>query len=617
MRRHRLLLSVVLLGVAGLAFAADNYQTIYQIHDPMVKTIRYLYLDAGYALPFSAGPYSGRELLTMLEHLPVNQLSPWGKEQYGLMVRRLEKDAGKKHVALGVGVAQEFYAHTNADKTWFQGRDNWARGWNEQKPFLDPSFQMRVGGFFFADIDYAIETNRNMVEDDGQDQFGSDWLWMNTPYIGPEGKFNDSNVPKRAFLSLGGNHWSLQIGRDQLSWGNGTTGNLLVSDNLTYHDMIRFTAFDGKFRYTALISAFPHPQNYYYYATDETSVHNGVHSFGVYDEDSGTWVTDQHGYFNGLLAFMAHRFEWRMLDDKLSLAVTEGAMYMSKDNQVNLTYLNPLLVYHNNYARSMMNSIYTVEADYTCFPGLNLYSQIVLDDPFSIDEPNPYTDDKADPMEMGGLVGTTWTKPVDKGLFSLNFETAYTTPYLYLRDAGTQPKDGKGKRQELGQYGLNFVVAVRESTEGGIYWDERFMGYRWGGDALVGNLRACYEVPGKWSVTGNLFAMAHGTFDKWTLYSQVNGDELPDHPAFLSDSSGTYEKGNQKSGKNQKDAIRHLIVLGVNGAYQVLPGLEVYGQLDYVILVNPENLKENDVSQDVQLTLGCSYSMDNLFDLWN
>ena len=70
----------------------------------------------------------------------------------------------------------------------------------------------------------------------------------------------DFNMPLRAFVAAGGKNWSLQVGRDRLSWGSGTTGNLVIGDHIKYHNMARFTTYDSKFKYTFLISAFPHPR---------------------------------------------------------------------------------------------------------------------------------------------------------------------------------------------------------------------------------------------------------------------------------------------------------------------------------------------------------------------
>ncbi|MCH3919300.1 MAG: hypothetical protein LKE39_02210 [Sphaerochaeta sp.] len=152
-------------------------------------------------------------------------------------------------------------------------------------------------------------------------------------------------------------------------------------------------------------------------------------------------------------------------------------------------------------------------------------------------------------------------------------------------------------------------MAVREMIGAGgtEYYDEQFLGYKYGGDAIVGNLNVKYAVPFRWSVSGNLFYMAHGTHDKWTVWTQVNTEGMVNQTTPTTH----HQTGNQKdsSATTTRDSVWHTFVAGVNGAMNFGHGFSGFLQTDYIMMVNPGNIAANGLIQDVQITLGVSYSM--------
>ncbi len=278
----------------------------------------------------------------------------------------------------------------------------------------------------------------------------------------------DLNMPYRAFVAAGGgDHWSLQIGRDRLSWGGaGQSGNLMVSDSFKYHNMARVTTFSDRFKYTFVTSFFPHPSQYH----DSTGVDLIGHS-------QSTEMT------GGIFMFMSHRLEWRMLQDKVGLTLTESVMYQSEENYLDIRILNPAMIFHDYYIRSNANSILGLEIDYTPVSGLNIYAQAAVDEfAIPLTEPVPGGDEEAlPPSAFGFIVGA-------KGVFSLadtvgygSLEFAYTDPYLYLRYT---TKDGQTPASSsTDEYGLSFVGAIRDFSDGGINYSPEFIGYTYGNDA--------------------------------------------------------------------------------------------------------------------------------------
>ena len=581
--------------------ARDNEQKIYPVDDPSYKMIVDLYRLQGLALPSSSGPYCGAELSSMLDRIDITSLDTTEKGWFDKIRDILDEDASSNVFRGRLAINEEMYFNTNYNSSFFQSRDNWVRGWANEKPFLQLISEEHVANSFYGYFDFSLGVTKHLSN---KREFGDGLFWSNTPFVTPgqnDVKQLDFNMPLRAFVAAGGDHWSFQIGRDRLSWGNGTTGNFIIGNHIKYHNMARVAVFDDNFKYTFLVSAFPHPQNYYVYNQNDTS-RNGVHTNGL--------GAGQSALLNGISMFIGHRLEWRTFWEHVGIALNEGVMYMSNANRIDLSVLNPAMLYHDNYTRSLSNSILGLEMDYTPLKGLNLYGQWVIDEAVLPGEPVPgKSADAAEPSAMGYMLGSTYTTIKGRGLLSFNLEGAYTDPYLYLRDGDVQSNGGTGRNQKVGQYGINYVVAVREMIGAGgtEYYDEQFLGYKYGGDAIVGNLNVRYEVPFRWAISGNLFYMLHGTHDKWTLWTQVNTNGMEN----VTTPTTHHQTDNQKDSAASKtrDSIWHTFVAGINGSAEFGYGLSGFLQTDYILMVNPGNISSNGIVSDVQITLGVSYSL--------
>jgi hypothetical protein len=183
-------------------------------------------------------------------------------------------------------------------------------------------------------------------------------------------------------------------------------------------------------------------------------------------------------------------------------------------------------------------------------------------------------------------------------------EGVKTDPYLYLRDGESTEGDPiltteggvTTVSNSIEEYDINYVVAVRNWSND-VTYDEEFIGYEYGGDALVLNLNGGYKKLGKYSVEGNAFYMAHGTFDKWTEWEKGSDASTP------TSSNSNY---NKKTTTSSKDAVEHTVVLGINGNYIINSNTNTYGQLDYVYKRNYGNIS-GETYNDVQLTAGIKY----------
>ncbi len=571
-------------------FADSNYQKIYSVDDPILSWLDSLSLLTGGSLMSTNGPYSGSEIKAMLSRVEYSTLEGVEKDLYDKIAHVIDEDALSPVFSASLSLSPEAYINSNYSSSFFQTRDNWQRGWSDQKDFLNIITEEHIAENFYGYFNFSLGT----AKDHTSRSFGDSLLWTNIPFL-LQNDVNqlDFNFPHRAFVSLGGEHWSLFIGRDKLSWGNGKTGNFIIGDHIKYHNAAYFKAYDKGFKYTFLISAFPHPQNYYIKNEDGSMTYsrNGLGN-------------GQSDYMNGISAFISHRLEWNILPS-LSFTLTEGVMYMSADNKIDLMAFAPKMMYHNNYTRSNTNSILAFEVDWTIVKGLNVYAQVVIDEAVLPGEENPKTTEKlAEPNARGLLLGGTYKRTIGDGILTLNIEGAVTDPYLYLRDGDRQAGE-TGREQTEGRWGINYVVALREmsNTGGTENYNLDFLGYKYGGDAIVAYMALGYERPDKWDVNTSLFFMIHGTHDKYTAWTRVNKNTNKTTPTTEHQTANYNDENVDK-----RNAPSYTGILSVSSSYSIIKSLSISGEVDLIYIKNPGNIKNASPIFDTQTTINITYT---------
>ncbi len=590
----RRLLVFLLVIFTIVSLPAVNKQKIYPVDSEIYEALTYLYIHSGYALPSTAGPWSGAELLELQSRIDRSKLSPPFIDYYDFVTDELSE--GDKPFKFGLDLAIEGYYHLDTDN--FVNETDWIRGYDERKPLIDIILETWPGDYFYGYTSIPLvgsKFNNYTAEEGGVSYyFGATTLDTNIFFIPGYDKFGslDFTIPFRAFGSVGGQRWSIQIGFDKLSWGPGLTGNFMLDKHVKYHNVGRLAAYKNNFKYTLVTSFFPHPSSYY----------------PIIDETTGEFIVPSMSSSielpPGLNVFLGHRLEWRMFKNKVGFALSEAMMFQSEDVLLDLRVFNPSAIFHNYYIRNNSNSLLTVEIDYTPIKGLNIYGQLAIDEITAPGiESKPGVDDGANPAAHAFMLGAKVVYPVTTGLLYGSLEGAYTNPYLYLRDRirGVTGYD---------EYGINYVVAIREVYDVGGFYDETFLGYEYGPDAITFNLNLGYKQLNKWNVEGNIFYMLHGTHDKWTMWSRVGADESSTYPPFHSTPTTSHDTDNYGDlNTDARDSVSRTFVIGVKGGYTILKNFDVYAQVDYINIVNPKNISTNAPWNDVQITLGLSYSL--------
>jgi hypothetical protein len=328
-----------------------------------------------------------------------------------------------------------------------------------------------------------------------------------------------------------------------------------------------------------------------------------------WDEDSWDNAHRQKVPTKGIRFYLAHRMEGRFFNNKLSASLTEAIMYQSDDGTVNPRIFNPVDVFHNYYIRGNANSTLAIELDYTPINHLNIYGQFLLDEFALPGEPTGKTSSWAFPNASGIMVGAKTSFEMNKGVFHASLETVKTDPFLYLR------YNDNADWQEDGQYGIDYVVGFGEYScfNDHLYYDENFLGYKYGGDAFVLNLNAGWNNYKNLSIEGNLFFMLHGTHDLWTCWTAIGNGEDPNYPKydnyeFLTSTHPSYNNKNNEDAKT-RNAISQTVICGFNVTYKLKPTIKFFAQPDFIFINNYGN-HAGVKKTDFQIALGANINFE-------
>ena len=493
MKRSIAIFLICFLLPVSLVFGQN--QRVLPLSSSVYDEMDTLYLLKGLGTPSTARPWTASEARMILERIDGAFLNRHEQALYDSIAAEISRPLrffkdGAFSLDLKLDIALEMYAHTNTED--YVLNEDWNYGYEERQPLAKVSFEMGLYSWFYAITDFGYGRNRlnekdqyrNVLDLDqgiaAEPPFSSLFPWKSWAFsrafltnVPTRLDEFDFDWPKRANITVGGQHWNLSLARDRLQWGRGYSGNFVVDGHRDYDEYFRFSAFSDRFKYEWLNVFYPGPEI------------DGNKSFKF---------------------LMAHRLEFRILPS-LVLVLSESLM-CSPDN-FNPRYLNPAFIYHSWYERDNFNSLAHLELDFTPFKGYRFYTQAAFDQIRA-----PWEND-SEPASWGILAGVEHARPVPGGVLSLSLEGAYTSPLLYRRD--------------LVDFVLLGSTQVNNVTQNLSY---DYTGFPYGGDAMLLLLNAKYRLPGTASVHAGLFGMIHG---KMNVFVSHNTDGQPEGMANLTD----------------------------------------------------------------------------------
>lgn len=572
------------------AFAYSNEQKIYSVDSGVYEAMETLYILAGQSLPSSSGPWSEAELQLMLERIDKASLSDAAQKYYDYVAGMITSEPKLQYddnlgMEFGLDLALEGYYHTNKE---FDDYDDWFHSYTDREKFLDFTFETWPTEHFYGYFELSLS---NCIGYDVSKGGTANLLYANSlntnlpvvnallfsqPSNGDILADFDWTFPYRAFVSTGGEHWNFMAGRDKLSWGNGETGNLMLSDSFPRHTLARFNTFFNSFKYSLLGTIYP-AQN---------------------AEES------QYDSLDGYKAMIVHRLEFNFFKNKVGLAVNEACMFWSSVDEdgtqsFSLAQVNPFGFMHNEYIARNGNSLLVFEADYTPIAGVNVYGQ------FAVDEFSGPGEGRANTQALGLLAGVKGAMAAGDGIVTGSFEFVKTDPFLYIR--------GLHYTEDTDNYavGYGYDAYFRTISCDRIILERMCTTYKYGNDVILFDGKVDYEMPGIFKVGFEAMLMKHGSMDinsKWHMYR----DKYEDAPDVSTPTTfNPFDSDDYDTSTNTvktEHAVEQSIILSLTGEYKILKGLSASAKADFLIVQNLDNVEGNDQT-DVQITVGLKYEI--------
>lgn len=586
--RKTILISLLCILCSACLFAYTNEQRIISVDSSAYKAMETLYILAGKNLPSSAGPWSENEMSLMLQRIDRNSLNDTAKDYYDYVESLITTTPKLQYndnfaMQFGLGVNLEGYLHTDTDH--FVDEEDWFHGFTSRKPLLKFNFETwpanNFYGYFELTVQHNYGYNVGSYKDENnllyKNKFNFNVPIVNALLFSMPSNDNffadfDWTVPYKAIVSVGGNNWNIVAGRDKLSWGNGETGNLMLSDSFPKQTFAKFSTYFNVFKYSLLFSIYP----------------------GVDSQES------QYQSMEGYKALVAHRLEFNLFNNKVGFVINEACMFWSskaKDN-FSLWQINPFGFMHNEYVAGNGNSLLVFEANYTPINGVNVYGQ------FAVDEFAGPGEGRTNPAAFGVLAGVKGALALGQGILYGSFEFAKTDPFLYIR--GLHYSDNK---EDYKGYGFN--APLRTISCDRITIQNKFVTYTYGNDVILFDGKINYELPGKFSVGFEAMFMKHGSMNVnsyWGMYRKEY-DDAPDVSTPTTFDPFDPKDYDTTTGKViQKHAVETSTILSLSAKYNILSCFSVYTYTDLLIVKNVNNV-EGVNGTDLQVTLGVSYTL--------
>ena len=524
---------ILLLLVTAVSLFATNGQKVIPLESDVYSAIDALYILEGKAVPSTTRPWTVAETKKILSKVSKET----SVELYSIVeeaVGETPKIALDEYFGMTFGGYASItgYAHTNTAYSYpfNEMGSNLFRNANDT-PTIRVDWDTWAGEHVYSFVWYGY---KNEYYENGYGKYNFDFDISN---LTPDGFTTDidQREPSRAFAVVGGDSWSLEYGRDRLLMGTGNSGSIILSDTFPYHNVLRFTLFGNRYKYSFIMSFLPH-------LTRDSE--NGLHEGG-----------------GGVLFYMTHRLECRFLSDGLYAAINESVMYRDDDSLMDFRYINPVMYFHNYFISRRTNSIIDVEASFTMPKGWNLYGQFAIDQFASPVEKSE--DDYNDPLAFGAMLGIQNVSLVGDGVLTIGLEGAYTMPYLYHRAKSIDDWQNYPIQSDTDP-GLGYIGSYRNKMF--------YIGYTYGSDAVVADLKITYEVPSDWKVSAEGTFLVHGEKNARALFRMDDDSFAPSGDSWT---FGLVEINAKKHFKNYAIYGQYDFIFGESTDHQFTLGAEV------------------------------------------
>lgn len=547
----------LLLISSSLLFSSYSPSQI-PLDSPLYQEIDLLYRLHGMPLPSASRPWNTNEAVQILNNLPQQSTYNELKEQAWRRIETNQTDGFAYTVT--PTIALEAYTHTNS--TDFKTFEDWIYSYDERQPLFDltislqfsksflfeTSLQAGVGGYTEKDIETDLETyGIGAILNSGSAKLvTSAYLYrriFNTN-IPTADKTLEPDFPRHSQLTYAGPWYAISLGRGPLSWGQGSSGNLVIGSHISNHTSLSASFFSQNTKVQLLYLFFP-----------DLSTNNA-----------------------GNRVFLGHRIEFRPIA-WARFSISENIM--ANADTLSPQYLDPTYIYHNIFDADNVNSIASIEADIALAKGLSLHGQFALDQ-FQLSSEKAKTANAI--AYLGGLT-YSWNK--NTGYWTALAEFASIDPAMYRREK------------------VDFLVA-RDLMKHQAHLQPMiidYLGYSYGSDSQVLQTKLSYYRLGLFSAEGSLTIHRQGEL----TYDAPHHVNPSDHATAPNEENNDGPPNITFEGSPSGDNITERLIIGLGGTYSTnWRNLVLYAQLHWIgkrVYQRPVKTYTSEAS-DLQLVMG-------------
>ena len=229
-------------------------RTILPLSSPMYAMIDNLCYESGQAQPDTARPWSYGEVDKVLSWIQYSSLSEAGKNAYAYIRRSIDREdilVSNEEFSFdsSISLSPEGFYHFELEDTLAEPPQSyeWQHGYEERQSFLKIPLEFWYADRLYMTTILEAKEEHMTVTSPGTPDVAQNYFNVLFDDVNPR---IDLYFPFRAVLSAGGDWWDIYFGRDDLSWGNGESGNLLLSDYSDFHDFIMLKLRSDNFTFT-------------------------------------------------------------------------------------------------------------------------------------------------------------------------------------------------------------------------------------------------------------------------------------------------------------------------------------------------------------------------------
>lgn len=500
MRKVWILLIAIIFPLAMLP--AANMQKTYLMTDEIWQEADRLCRMNGVLGPVPVSPTTESEIMTALNRLNYSSLSAKHKAIYDNILNEFDANTGYAYkddqiiLDPSIRINPQFYAFNNMKETY---ASEFFLQYRDRQPLmimeLETSFFENI--YFYIQYNYMdnpvsfeldSSTNKvkvgplfynfsNMASILNPSLDGS-WIgYLTGNKTGNAAPTLLSYQPLKAGVSAGNSFFNVFLGRSRQTFGNGITGNLVIGDNFSYQELLKFSVNTNIFNYQLSLT-------HYDNAEDKMDFQfSGVHQLRSIQRLD-------FSFFN-----------------KLRFAINIGAHIMTT-NMFDWRMIMPMMLVHNwnNNSESMdielnngdeINNILGFELEWVANKYLTLTGQLVIDQ-FRL----PVEKDSVVPSAYGFILNAKVITPIKSGIIDSWIEFVYTNPYLYLN------RKIWNDNNKTDCYYLDHIAGYwySQSSAGEI----NYLGHSFGPDTIAVSIGTNYIDNNNWGIKGSILYKVHG-----------------------------------------------------------------------------------------------------------